>query len=109
MARQPDPAVRSRWQSLLDLQPRSGLTVVQFCDSHGVSTASFYQWRRRLREQPPADPAFVPVRVSEVDTPGAVIRVRFDCGAVAEIPGNDSRAIAAVIGRLLNAEAQPGR
>ncbi len=51
MARQPDPAVRSRWQSLLELQPRSGLTVTQFCDSHGVSTASFYQWRRRLREQ----------------------------------------------------------
>jgi hypothetical protein len=29
---------------------RSGLTVARFCEQEGVSTASFYGWRRRLAD-----------------------------------------------------------
>lgn len=110
MARQPDPSVRSWWQSLIQQQPHSGLTVAEFCDSHGVSTASFYQWRRKLAPQPPAErPAFLPVRVSEDPAAASPIRIRFDCGTVAEIPADDQRSLAAVIDKLLANAEQPNR
>lgn len=52
------------WQALLAKQPTSGLSVAAFCAHEGVSPASFYQWRTRLRSsvpQPPvkAAPGFV--------------------------------------------------
>jgi hypothetical protein len=104
MARQPDPAVRSRWQSLIELQPQSGMTVTDFCDAHGVATASFYQWRRKLAQQPPPDSAFLPVHVTEESTNSASpIRIRFACGAVAEIPTEDQRSLVAVVDQLLAA------
>jgi transposase-like protein len=31
-----------------------GLTIAGFCQQEGVSTASFYLWRRRLRDAPAA-------------------------------------------------------
>ena len=44
------PARRSRaqWQALLARATRSSLSVAEFCRREGVSTASFYTWRRRL-------------------------------------------------------------
>jgi transposase-like protein len=64
------------WRDVVERQGRSGWSVVDFCRREGVSTASFYNWRRRLRE---ADgrrgnggrrgrTAFVPVNV-QVGTP----------------------------------------
>lgn len=54
------------WRGAISRQAGSGLTVVEFCEREGVSTASFYQWRQRLREgsrpQGRSDrPLFVPV------------------------------------------------
>jgi transposase len=68
--RRPDPATPRRWQQRLDRFRRSGLSVADFCDREGVSTASFYAWRRRLQTAAPpshasADaPRLVPVRVA---------------------------------------------
>ena len=49
---------RARWQALLGRAARSGLSVAEFCRREGVSTASFYTWRKRLGagagEVPPA-------------------------------------------------------
>jgi len=109
MARQPDPALRSQWQSLIQQQPQSGLTVAAFCDSRGVSTGSFYQWRRKLAQEPPHRPAFLPVRVSEEPVAASPIRIRFDCGAVAEIPADDQQSLASVIDKLLANAEQPSR
>lgn len=39
---------RSQWQSLVDQQEQSGLSVPQFCSEHSISSASFYKWRHRL-------------------------------------------------------------
>ena len=36
------------WLDRLNRQSRSAETVAEFCKREGVSTASFYQWRRRL-------------------------------------------------------------
>jgi transposase len=65
--RRPDPATRHLWQQRLDRFRKSGLAVADFCEREGVSTASFYAWRRRLQhdQAPPADdaPRLVPVRI----------------------------------------------
>ena len=103
MARQSDPAVRSWWQSLIELQPQSGLTIAAFCDAHDISTAAFYQWRRKLAEQSLDSPSFLPVQIAEDTDATLPIRVHFDCGAVAEIPANDQRSLAAIVDRLLAA------
>ena len=36
------------WRLLIDRQRTSGQTAVQFCKKAGVSTASFYTWKRKL-------------------------------------------------------------
>jgi len=59
------------WRDVIERQGRSGWSVVDFCRREGVSTASFYNWRRRLREaggrsgkgDPRGRTAFVPVSV----------------------------------------------
>ena len=38
----------SQWQSLVDQQKQSGLSVPKFCSEHSISPASFYKWRQRL-------------------------------------------------------------
>lgn len=50
MARAVGRARRSgaQWQSLIERAERSPLSVEAFCRGEGVSTASFYQWRKRL-------------------------------------------------------------
>lgn len=55
------------WREMLRRQPHSDLTVRDFCEMEGVSTASFYNWRRRLAEtERVADvPAFVPISVAQ--------------------------------------------
>ena len=48
MAREMDQKSRETWRKLLEQKQRSGLTVVEFCQREGVSTAAYYTWRRRL-------------------------------------------------------------
>lgn len=109
MARLPDPAVRLRWKTLIERHAASGLSVTEFCDSHDVSTASFYLWRRRLTDEPAAGPTFLPVRLSQNAGSASAVRIRFDCGVVAEIPANDQQSLVAVIDRLLATEEQASR
>ena len=51
----PPMAISSRaagqraWMERLERFEQSGGSVQQFCDLEGVSTASFYQWRRKLQ------------------------------------------------------------
>jgi len=70
MPRPADPALATLWRRRLRQQPDSGLTIHQFCQREGVSTASFHAWKRRLalRTALPAlvssrQSAFVPVIV----------------------------------------------
>jgi hypothetical protein len=51
------------WRGLVERQAKSGLSIARFCEREDVSTASFYNWRRRLAEEADEQPAFVPVRV----------------------------------------------
>ena len=51
MAREMDQKSRETWRKLLEQKQRSGLTVVEFCQREGVSTAAYYTWRRKLHGQ----------------------------------------------------------
>ncbi len=58
------------WRALIEKQAKSGLSVGKFCTGVGVSSASFFGWKREIGRRDasggsaPADgPALVPVRV----------------------------------------------
>lgn len=65
MSRKSNPELFRQWQDRLRRFEDAGLTVAEFCQLEGFSVASFYQWRRKLAQQPGAKPenAFVPVEV----------------------------------------------
>lgn len=89
MVRLPDPQLARQWRQRLDRFEHSDLTVAEFCEVEGYSTASFYQWRRKLCDgKSPGDPAFIPVQLDiselscearrgfEIDLPGgATVKV----------------------------------
>ena len=50
---------REFWRQLIARQQQSGLSVRVFCQQHGTSEYSFYQWRRRFAEQLPVKFALV--------------------------------------------------
>ena len=45
------PARREFWRELLLQHEKSGMPVQTFCEQHGVSWHSFYQWRKRLAKE----------------------------------------------------------
>jgi len=49
MGRAADPKLAVLWRKRLERQTKSGLSVLEYCRQEGVSTASFYAWKRRLR------------------------------------------------------------
>ena len=64
MARPKDLSLEHTWRRRLRRQAVSGLSIPEFCAREGVSTASFYAWRRRLAAPPavrPDTPLFVPL------------------------------------------------
>jgi hypothetical protein len=52
-------ARREWWRRQIRRQKESSLTVAGFCRRLGVSTVTFYAWKRRFRGAPPASPAFL--------------------------------------------------
>jgi transposase-like protein len=49
-------ARREWWRRQIQRQDEGRLTVAEFCRRLGVSTVSFYAWKRRFREASPASP-----------------------------------------------------
>ena len=49
-------ARREWWRRQIQRQEDGGLTVAEFCRRLGVSTVTFYAWKRRFHEAPAASP-----------------------------------------------------
>ena len=47
------------WAERIAAQPRSGMSVKQFCKEQGLKECSFYAWRKRLQERGPVRFALV--------------------------------------------------
>jgi len=41
----------SAWREIVDRQVQSGSSVAEFCEREGLSVASFYGWRSKLRQK----------------------------------------------------------
>jgi len=112
MTRLPDPRLALQWRERLDRFDQSELTIAEFCELEGYSTASFYQWRRNLSDgEHPNTPAFVPVELDSRDLgPGAGRSVEIDLpgGAIVKIPSGatvaEQRALIAAIVQATSAE-----
>ena len=104
MPRKANPETRSQWRSRLQRFSRSGLTVAEFCQREQVSPASFYLWRRRLREPSSASkesqalpaPRFLPVQLSTATG----LQVTFPNGIQLEMAGADHQLIRSLIESL---------
>jgi transposase-like protein len=57
---------REYWRELIAQQEQSGLTVHAFCVRQGVTEASFYHWRKQLRDNAPVRFALVEQRVDRL-------------------------------------------
>jgi transposase-like protein len=62
MARRPDATKQDRWRELIHRWQCSQTTVREFCQRHRVSEASFFSWRRVLRERGLMDDALAQAR-----------------------------------------------
>ena len=49
-----DLELREQWRLRIEDQRQSGLTVAEFCRREGVSSATFYSWRRKLLGKSPS-------------------------------------------------------
>ncbi|MGR8999787.1 MAG: IS66 family insertion sequence element accessory protein TnpA [Gammaproteobacteria bacterium] len=65
------------WRLVIDSYGNSGLSVNKFCENEGISSSSFYQWRKKLEQKSdtagthvdetvdksgsPAEPGFIPL------------------------------------------------
>lgn len=95
-----DEEKERQWRRRIDQWRSSGLSVRDFCARHGLSTASFYNWRRVLERRAAEHPAFVPVQVVADATPekaDALEVVLLNGRTVRVAPGFD----AATLRRLL--------
>ena len=54
MQRRSTPAEYRQWAKRFKRFGQSGQTVTQFCLEEGVSTPTFYRWRKKLKSQPQA-------------------------------------------------------
>ncbi len=92
------------WAQRPDRFAQSQLTIAQFCKPEGVSSASFYHWKKKqassaIRRQPATPSKFLPVALTDasaaprhvaevnIELPGG-IHVRI--GAPAATPQHDS-------------------
>jgi len=119
------------WRGVLDRWAASGASVTAFCEREGVSTASFYNWRKRLggaavdakpseradstdSDPPLKRPLFVPVRVTsdehvadslpeEVGPPKAAVEVLLPAGIVVRVADGAARGTIADVLSVLGA------
>ena len=80
---------RSEWRSLLAKVGGSGLGVGAFCRREGISAASFYRWRSKLRDAVnrgevvvrDSAPAFVDLgALNLASSPGRRLDLKLDLG-----------------------------
>jgi len=102
MARRGSSSKTAEWRKRLREYRGSGLTVAGFCEREGISTASFYAWRKRLRGRKTAGkdgrPVFEPVRLTPAGTPMAI---HLPGGVRVEVPMENLDGVRAVVGEVL--------
>lgn len=92
------------WRQVIQKQPGSGLAVNRFCEREGVSTASFFAWRKRLAAE--TAPMFLPVNVVEPLRQGPAIELERTDGTLLRIfDGAQRQTLVDVLAALAGASA----
>lgn len=70
------------WRQVMESFCASGETVQHFCREHGLSPASFYQWRKKLMatEGDTAHPGFIDLGELSTRTSAGRLEIRLDLG-----------------------------
>ena len=72
-----------QWAAWFDEFEAGDLTVAEFCRRKGVSSNSFYQWRKKLPDSA-TDQTFVAVNIAEVDS----VQIDLPGGATLRVPNH---------------------
>ena len=99
MAQHPHPGKEQRWLDLIRRWRQSRLSVRHFCGRHRLSEATFYAWRRVLRQRGLIDENWS-AAVPAATTPGFV-QIAVNAGALT-LPAID---LVVAQGRLLRVRA----
>ena len=107
MGRVANEALAVTWRQRIARQRRSQSSIADFCSAEGVSPNSFYTWRRRLRENDPAEPRselFVPIELPSALARASGVRIELPGGAVVMLPAEASaELVSAAIGAVMRA------
>ena len=106
MGRVANKALAAAWERRMAKQGRSGRSIAEFCSQEGVSPASFYAWRRRLRGVKPRSSLFVPVELPTAIAAGGV-RIELPGGAVLSLPVDAPLELVTAAIRAASAAAEP--
>jgi len=129
MSRSSDSTKPAEWRARFERFSQAGLAVAPFCGREGVSTASFYNWRKKLRlngrsrsatqrhaglRTDPAEErgrfqqvAVVPTASGMTSTARAV-SIQLPCGTHIEVAAEDLDALRTVVAEVVRADRSRG-
>lgn len=99
------------WRRIVNGFPKSGLSVRQWCQRHGVSEPSFYAWRRELakRDAAGSQSALLPVTITPA-VARASLEICWPNGVVVRVPDGCNLQLlgkALCLVHSLDAETEP--
>jgi hypothetical protein len=110
MARSVDSVKREMWRERLQRFERGRSSIAAFCQAEGVSTASFYHWRRILGRSARSAAALAPMLPNRQPTAAtrqtflpvevvaaATIDIHLPNGARLAVPAGDAAALEAAV------------
>jgi hypothetical protein len=106
MSRGSDPTKVAQWEARFARHAQSDLSTIEFCAAEGVTTASYYAWRRKLglstpRAPKPAAPsAFQQLFVSPSAT---ALSARLPGGIEIDVPLSHEASLRTVVSELVHA------
>ena len=75
------------WRRQIQRQKDGNLSIAEFCRRLGVSTVTFYTWKRRFREAPPASPLISESPAAKSSTANGAPTPAFLPVSIARLPG----------------------
>ena len=96
-AKKADTDQQQFWAMVLETFKSSGHSVRRFCQQEGLSEASFYSWRKRLRVHETPEPQKVPpqpesfIQVSTPSGKSSVLELVLASGHTLRIPSDIDR------------------
>jgi hypothetical protein len=91
-----DGRKEQQWRRWIGQWQQSGLSVRAFCARHQLTQASFYAWRRLIRQRDAATATFLPVQVipDEQPSPPSPFEVLLPGSRTVRVPhGFDAAAL----------------